>query len=136
MNAFAALEKPHFLNREESFMYDREVHFPMEDTCNDALIEYTEKGIQYATARRCQLIRIGRSKAVVAIATQFALPETFYLRIIGPRINKIGCLRARVSPKDTMDVRFLTHLAQRDLDRIFVYSTHPAHRGRLLDLRG
>jgi len=42
-----AVSGSHYLQREESFMYDREARFPMEDTLNAARIEYTEKGVMH-----------------------------------------------------------------------------------------
>ena len=84
--------KNHFLNKEESFMYDRETRYRMEDTMNAARIEYTEKG-------------------------------------------KVGCLLMRTYANNTVEVRFLSLLTQKELDRIFVFSTHPAHRDRVLDIR-
>ncbi|WP_186809084.1 hypothetical protein [Sinorhizobium meliloti] len=45
MSSAAPVINRHFLNKEESFMYDREANFPMEDTRNEARIEFTEKGV-------------------------------------------------------------------------------------------
>ena len=52
-----ASDKPTYLSKEESFMYDREANFPMEDTRNDARIEYTENGMLNLTSRRCELLK-------------------------------------------------------------------------------
>ena len=41
----------------------------------------------------------------------------------------------RVNANNTIHVRFLRMLTQKELDRIFVFSTHPAHRDRKLDIR-
>ena len=38
MSSAAPVINRHFLNKEESFMYDREANFPMEDTRNEARI--------------------------------------------------------------------------------------------------
>ena len=65
--------KSHFLAKEESFMYDRESRFKMEDTMNAARIEYTEKGVMHAAARRCDIVRISMSSAILAILTQYTL---------------------------------------------------------------
>ncbi|TKT59053.1 hypothetical protein FDR95_10220 [Rhizobiaceae bacterium LC148] len=131
----AASSGNHFLNREESFMYDRESRFKMEDTMNAARIEYTEKGVLNMAQRRCDVLRISRSGAVLGLLTQYKLPEQFYLDIPDARISKIGCLLMRANMNNTIDVRFLSLLSQKDLDRIFVFSTHPSHRDRTLDIR-
>lgn len=125
----------HFLNREESFMYDRETRFRMEDTMNAARIEYTEKSVMHMASRRCDIIRISRSQAVLALLTQYYLPQQFYLDIPDARISKIGCMLMRVNANNTIEVRFLRVLSEKELSRIFVYSTHPAHRDRVLDAR-
>jgi hypothetical protein len=41
----------------------------------------------------------------------------------------------KVNANNTIRVRFLRILEQKELDRIFVFSTHPAHRDRTLDIR-
>ena len=127
--------KNHFLNKEESFMYDREVRFRMEDTMNAGRIEYTEKGVLNMAQRRCDVIQISQSSAVLGLLTQYSLPEQFYLDIPDARIMKIGCLLMRVNPNNTINVRFLRQLTQKEMDRIFVFSTHPNHRDRTLDIR-
>jgi hypothetical protein len=125
----------HFLNKEESFMYDREQRFKMEDTMNAARIEYTEKGVMHMASRRCDIIRISMSSAVLAILTQFTLPKQFYLDIPDARITKVGCMLMRVNTNNTIEVRFLRLLTQKEMNKIFVYSTHPAHRDYVLDVR-
>jgi hypothetical protein len=107
----------HFLNREESFMYDREANFPMEDTRNEARIEFTERGLQHLSSRRCEIIKLSKSSAVISIPL-------------------IGCLLKRVYANNVIEARFLRLLSDRDLNRIFVYSTHPSHRNRTLDIYG
>jgi hypothetical protein len=125
----------HFLNKEESFMYDREARFRMEDTMNAARLEYTEKGVMNLAARRCDIIRISQSSAVLALLTQYSLPREFYLDIPDARITKIGCILMKVFANNTVEVRFLRLVTKKELDKIFVYSTHPAHRDRVLDIR-
>ncbi|HLP70760.1 MAG TPA: hypothetical protein VK181_24900 [Rhizobium sp.] len=124
-----------YLQREESFMYDREGRFLMEDTRNAARIEYTEKGVMHMAARRCDVIRISRSSAILALLTQYTLPQQFYLDIPDARISKIGCVLMKVFVNNTIEVRFLRLLSEKELDRIFVFSTHPAHRDKVLDIR-
>ena len=116
-------------------MYDRETRFRMEDTMNAARIEYTEKSVMHMASRRCDIIRISRSQAVLALLTQYYLPQQFYLDIPDARITKIGCLLMRINANNTIEVRFLRVLSEKELSRIFVYSTHPAHRDRVLDAR-
>ena len=125
----------HFLNREESFMYDRETRFQMEDTMNAARIEYTEKGVMHMASRRCDILRISRSQAVLGLLTKYQLPQQFYLDIPDARVDKVGCLLMRVNANNTIEVRFLRVLVEKEKNRIFVYSTHPAHRDRVLDVR-
>src|SRR6478735_293762 len=120
----------HFLNKEESFMYDREARFKMEDTMNAARLEYTENGVLNMASRRCDIIRISKSSAVLAILTQFSLPKQSYLDIPDARITKVGCVLMRVNANNTIEVRFLRLLTDKELNKIFVYSTHPAHRDR------
>jgi hypothetical protein len=127
--------KNHFLNKEESFMYDRETRFRMEDTMNAARIEYTENGVLNMAARRCDILRISMSGAIIGILTQYKLPQQFYLDIPDARISKIGCLLMKTFANNTIEVRFLRLLSQKELDRIFVFSTHPAHRDKVLDIR-
>jgi hypothetical protein len=116
-------------------MYDRETRYRMEDTMNAARIEYTEKAVMNLAARRCDVLRISMSGAVLGILTQYNLPKQFYLDIPDARINKIGCMLMRQNANNTIDVRFLRLLTKKELDRIFVFSTHPAHRDRKLDVR-
>jgi hypothetical protein len=132
----AASNPTHFLNKEESFMYDRESRFKMEDTMNAARLEYTEKGVMHMASRRCDIIRISVSGAVLAILTQFSLPKQFYLDIPDARIIKVGCMLMKVNANNTVEVRFLRLITQKELNKIFVYSTHPSHRDRVLDIRG
>lgn len=127
--------RPSYLSKEESFMYDRETRYRMEDTMNAARIEYTEKAVMNLAARRCDVLRISMSGAVLGILTQYNLPKQFYLDIPDARINKIGCMLMRQNANNTIDVRFLRLLTKKELDRIFVFSTHPAHRDRKLDVR-
>ena len=131
----APKNKNHFLSKEESFMYDREARFKMEDTMNAARIEYTEKGVMNMAQRRCDVLRISQSSAVIGILTQYNLPQQFYLDIPDARITKVGCLLMRTNANNTIEVRFLRLLSQKELDRIFVFSTHPAHRDKVLDIR-
>ncbi len=125
----------HYLQREESFMYDREVRFPMEDTMNAARIEYTEKGVMHMAARRCDVIKISMSGAIIGLLTQYNLPQQFYLDLPDARITKVGCLLMKTFANNTAEIRFLRLLTKKELDRIFVFSTHPAHRDRVLDVR-
>lgn len=127
--------RANYLKREESFMYDREARFPMEDTMNAARIEYTEKGVMHLAARRCDIIKISVSGAVIGLLTQYNLPQQFYLDIPDARITKIGCLLMKVFANNTAEVRFLRLLNQKELDRIFVFSTHPAHKDKVMDVR-
>lgn len=124
-----------YLNKEESFMYDREKTFPMEETCNEARIEFTENGgIVNLASRRCQIIKLSRSGAVIAISTKFQLPQNFYLDVVSTRTPMIGCLTQRVYTNDIVEARFLRLLSDKDLQRIFVYSTHRNHQNRTLDI--
>ncbi|CDN46414.1 Hypothetical protein NGAL_HAMBI2427_09460 [Neorhizobium galegae bv. orientalis] len=131
----APINKNHFLNKEESFMYDREARFKMEDTMNAARIEYTENGVMNMAQRRCDVIRISMSGAVLGILTQYNLPKQFYLDIPDARISKVGCLLMRTNANNTIEVRFLSLLTKKELDRIFIFSTHPNHRDRTMDIR-
>lgn len=96
----ASVPKPqnHFLNKEESFMYDREGRYKMQDTMNAARIEYTEKGVMHLASRRCDIVKISMSGAILAILTQYNLPKQFYLDIPDARINKVGCVLMKVFP--------------------------------------
>jgi len=124
-----------YLSKEESFMYDREKSFPMEDTCNEARIEFTENGgIVNLVSRRCVIIKLSRSGAVITMTTKFQLPRNFYLDIVSARIPMIGCLTQRVHANDIVEARFLRLLSDKDLQRIFVYSTHRNHQNRTLDI--
>jgi hypothetical protein len=130
-----AVSGSNYLQREESFMYDREARFPMEDTMNAARIEYTEKGVMHMAARRCDVIKISISGAILGLLTQYNLPQQFYLDLPDARITKVGCLLMKTFANNTAEVRFLRLLTKKELDRIFVFSTHPAHRDRVLDVR-
>lgn len=125
----------HFLNKEESFMYDREGRYKMEDTMNAARLEYTEKGVMHMASRRCDIVKISQSGAVLAILTQYNLPKQFYLDIPDARIHKVGCVLMKVFANNTVEVRFLSLISDRDMNRIRVYSTHPSHRDHVLDIR-
>lgn len=116
-------------------MYDREARYRMEDTMNAARLEYTEKGVMNLASRRCDIIRISQSSAVLSLLTQYNLPREFYLDLPDARITKIGCILMKVFANNTVEVRFLRLLTQKELDKVFVYSTHPAHRDRVLDIR-
>ncbi|SMC84817.1 hypothetical protein SAMN05880593_10841 [Rhizobium sp. RU36D] len=128
-------EGTNYFQREESFMYDREVKFKFEDTMNAARIEYTEKGVMHMAARRCDMIRVSRSGAILALNTKYSLPQQFYLDLPDARITKVGCMLMKTFANNTIEVRFLRLLNQKELDRIFVFSTHPAHRDKVLDVR-
>ncbi|MCM2440645.1 hypothetical protein GOZ78_21890 [Agrobacterium vitis] len=130
-----AAGQSNYLRREESFMYDREGRFRMEDTMNSGRLEYTEKGMSHMASRRCDIIRISQSGALISLLTQFNLPKQFYLDIPDARINKVGGLLMKTFSNNTAEIRFLRLLTQKELDRIFVFSTHPAHRDRVLDVR-
>lgn len=135
MNARVNVGKPSYLSKEESFMYDREGRFKMEDTANAARIEYTEKAVMNMASRRCDVIKISQSEAVLALMTQYNLPKQFYLDIPDARINKVGCVLMKVNANNTILVRFLRLLDKKEMDRIFVFSTHPNHRDRTLNIR-
>jgi hypothetical protein len=124
-----------YFQREESFMYDREARFAFEDTMNAARIEYTENGVKNLAARRCDMVRVSRSGAILALMTKYTLPQQFYLDLPDARLSKIGCMLMKTFVNNTIEVRFLRLLDQKELDRIFVFSTHPAHRDRVLDVR-
>lgn len=134
MTTAAPVMQQHFLNKEESFMYDRETTFPMEDTRNDARIEYTEKGMTQLSSRRCEIIKLSKSGAVLGILTKYQLPQNFYLDVPSARIQMVGCLLKSVHANDIVEARFLRLLTDRELSRIFVYSSHPNHRNRTLDI--
>ena len=131
----AAPTKNNYLNKEESFMYDRERRFKMEDTMNAARIEYTEKGVMNMAQRRCDVLRISQSEAILGIMTQYNLPQQFYLDIPDARITKVGCLLMRTNSNNTIQVRFLRLITEKELNRIFVFSSHPNHKDRTLDIR-
>ena len=135
MVAQSNVVKNSYLSREESFMYDREARFKMEDTMNAARLEYTEKIVTNLASRRCDIVQISRAEATLAMMTQYTIPQNFNLDIPDARIHKIGCVLMRVNANNTVRVRFLRILEQKELDRIFVFSTHPAHRDRVLDIR-
>ena len=117
-------------------MYDREARYRMEETMNAARIEYTEKGVTHMASRRCDIFRISKSGAGLAILTQFNLPRQFYLDIPDARIVKVGCVLMKVFANNTVEVRFLSLISEKDMNKIFVYSTHPAHKNHVLDIRG
>jgi hypothetical protein len=124
-----------YLRNQESFMYDREPNFPMVDTMNAAVIEYTEGGMTRVESRRCDIIRISKSTAILALLTQYRIPTDCYLNLPDARIHKIGCKVLKVYQNNTIEVRFLRLLNEKEMNRIFVYSNHPAHRGVRLDIR-
>jgi hypothetical protein len=125
-----------YMSKEESQMYDREGRDPLVDTTNAARIEYTEKAVMHLASRRCDLIKISPTAAVLAINVSFAVPKSFYLDIPDARINRVGCLLMKTHPNNIIEVRFLSRMSDRDLNRIFAFSTHPSHRDVLLDVRG
>ncbi|GAB5462929.1 hypothetical protein [Hoeflea alexandrii] len=124
-----------YLQREESFMYDREVRYKMEETMNEARIEYTEKGVMHMASRRCQLIGISPASAVLGILTQFKLPQEFNLDVPEAKISSIGCVLTRTYTNNTVEVRFLRLLNDKELHRIYVFSAHPNHRDHVMDVR-
>jgi len=135
MPAQSDIVKSNYLSREESFMYDREARFRMEDTMNAARLEYTENILTNTASRRCDIVQISQAEAMLAMMTQFSIPNSFNLDIPDARIHKVGCVLLKVNANNTLRVRFLRLLTQKELDRIFVFSTHPAHRDRVLDIR-
>lgn len=135
MGIHGSVTRNSYLAKEESFMYDREKSFPMEDTCNEARIEFTENGgLVNLVSRRGQIIKLSRSGAVIRMTTKFQLPRNFYLDVVSARIPMIGCLTQRVHANDVVEARFLRMLSDKDVQRIFVYSTHRNHQGRTLDI--
>ena len=125
-----------YMSREESFMYDREGNFPLVDTMNAARIEYTEKAVMHLASRRCDLVKISPTAAVLVINTRFTVPKTFYLDVPDAGISRVGCVLMRVHADDRIEARFLSRISDRDLNRIYAFSTHPAHRDVLLNVRG
>lgn len=125
----------HYLRREESYMYDREPRFPAHRTMNAARIEYTENGISHVASRRCDMIQVSKHGALLSILTQYHLPTEFYLDLPDAKISKVGCKLVKVNANNTIEVRFLRGLTEKEMNRIFVYSTHPDHRNVHLDLR-
>ena len=116
-------------------MYDRENRYRMEDTMNAGRLEYTENAMTHMAAPRCDVVRISMSGAIISLITQVNLPKQFYFDIPDARINKIGSILLKTFSNNTAEIRFLRLLTQKELDRIFVFSTHPAHRDRVLDVR-
>ncbi|WP_165221197.1 hypothetical protein [Affinirhizobium pseudoryzae] len=116
-------------------MYDRETRFKLEETMNAGRIEFTEKHVMHMGQRRCDVIAISMSGAVLSLLSQSNLPNEFVLDIPDARIMKIGCVLMRMNTNNTIDVRFLRMLTEKELDRIFIFSTHPAHKDRKLDVR-
>jgi hypothetical protein len=125
-----------YMSKEESFMYDREGRLPLVDTMNAARIEYTEKAVMHLASRRCDLIKISPTAAVLVINTSFNVPKSFYLDIPDARINRVGCVLMKMHATNIIEARFLSRMSDRDLNRIFAFSTHPSHRDVLLDIRG
>ena len=136
MDSQAPAFRRSYMSKEESYMYDREGRDPLVDTMNAARIEYTEKAVMHLASRRCDLIKISPSAAVLAINVSFAVPKSFYLDIPDARINRVGCLLMKTHTTNIIEVRFLSRMSDRDLNRIFAFSTHPSHRDVLLDVRG
>lgn len=136
MNAQAPAFRRTYMSREESFMYDREGRLPLVDTLNAARIEFTEKAVKHMASRRCDLVRISPMAAVLAINTSFAIPRSFYLDVPDARIRRVGCVLMKVNPDNTIEARFLRAISDRDLNRIYAFSSHPSHRDVLLDVRG
>lgn len=136
MDSQAPAFRRSYMSREESYMYDREGRDPLVDTMNAARIEYTEKAVMHLASRRCDLIKISPSAAVLAINVSFAVPKSFYLDIPDARINRVGCVLMKMHTNIIIEARFLSRMSDRDLNRIFAFSTHPSHRDVLLDVRG
>jgi hypothetical protein len=124
-----------YMSREESFMYDREGRVPLVDTMNAARIEYTEKVVMHLASRRCDLVKISPFAAVLFINTEFNVPRSFYLDIPDARISRIGCVLMKAHRDHRIEARFLRPISDRDLNRIFAFSSHPSHRDVLLDIR-
>ena len=136
MDSQAPAFRRSYMSKEESFMYDREGRMPLVDTMNAARIEYTEKAVMHLASRRCDLVRISPTAAVLAINVSFAVPKSFYLDIPDARINRVGCVLMKMHTNNIIEARFLRQMSDRDLNRIFAFSTHPSHRDVLLDVRG
>ena len=136
MDSQAPAFRRSYMSKEESFMYDREGRLPLVDTMNAARIEYTEKAVMHLASRRCDLIKISPTAAVLAINVSFAVPKSFYLDIPDARINRVGCVLMKMHTSNIIEARFLSQMSERDLNRIFAFSTHPSHRDVLLDVRG
>jgi hypothetical protein len=89
----------------------------------------------HLAARRCDLLKISRSGAVIGINTEFTLPKQFYLDVPDARISRTGAILMKVFANNIAEIRFLSLMSEKDLDKVFVYSTHPKHRNRVLDIR-
>ncbi|MGV3552571.1 hypothetical protein [Rhizobium sp.] len=124
-----------YMSREESFIYDKEARVPMVDTMNAARIEFTEKGVMHLASRRCDLVKISPVGAMLVINTQFTVPRNFYLDIPDARINRVGCVLMKTHAINMIEVRFLSPMSDRDLNRVYAFSTHPSHRDVMLDIR-
>ena len=100
MDSQAPAFRRSYMSKEESQMYDREGRDPLVDTTNAARIEYTEKAVMHLASRRCDLIKISPTAAVLAINVSFAVPKSFYLDIPDARINRVGCLLMKTHPNN------------------------------------
>lgn len=118
-----------YLSREESFMYDKEPKFPLEATNNGARVEYTLNGLSHTESRRCTLLRISRSSAMVEFETDGRVADQLNLAIPDARLEKIGCVKvaeqkSRMSgSKVTVTLRFLKLLEEKDVAKVLALSS-------------
>ena len=117
-----------YFSREESFMYDKEPKFPMEATHNAARVEYTRNGLTHLESRRCTLVRISVSSAMIEFQTDGQVADQMNLDIPDARIEKLGCMKVRESKsrmsgdKVTVTLRFLRMLTDRELQSVLKHS--------------
>jgi hypothetical protein len=117
-----------YLGREESQMYDREPKYPLQATSNAAHIEYTLRGLTHLESRRCTLVRISKSSAMVEFQTELDVADQVFLSIPDARVERIGCVKiaqvqTRLSEaKVTVTLRFLKPLEDRQLSSILANS--------------
>lgn len=105
------------------------------ERCAHRIPEYTENGMSHIASRRCDMVQVSKHGALLSILTNYRIPTEFYLELPDARIGRIGCKLLRNNANNTIEVRFLRGLTEKEMNRIFVHSTHPDHRNVALDIR-
>lgn len=119
-----------FVHVAPSIIHDVEPKFPYRNVRNSARIEYQAKGLRWPESRRCDVIKISESSAILEFALPVVAPDELVLDIPDARIKKIGCQVVHRAEK-ALTLRFMGAISEKEINKIIAHSQDT--RGRSND---